>query len=316
MYDVLIAGGGPAGLSAALLLGRSRRSVLLCDGDAPRNGVAATAHSFLTRDGTPPAELRWIAREQLGVYEGVEYSGSPITSLSGEAGAFSASLACGRAVDARVVIIATGVEDVLPSINGIARLWGTSVVHCPYCDGWEVRDEPLALLQNDEDSARSAITHRQWSRDFALLTNGSATLTGVERAELAAKNVLIYETPILRLEPAGAGVRILLADGSSVWRRAIFIRPPQRPRSELAVSLGCVIDDEDPNRAAIAVDAFGRTSVPGVFAAGDVAIVMQHLAEVVGSGSTAGVMANVALAAMDRAAESAALGLPPIEEQT
>lgn len=314
MYDALVVGGGPAGLSAALLLGRSRRSVLVCDGGEPRNQPAAFAHSFLTRDGVPPAELRAIAVEQMAAYPRVELAQVTVVSLAGAEGEFFASLSDGREISARIVIFATGVRDALPSIPGLAELWGSGVIHCPYCDGWERQDEPLALLQNDEHSAWSSVFHRQWSRDFALFTNGPAVLTEAERAELSAKGVAIHEGTIERLERTENGVKVVFSHGGSLTRRAIFVRPAQEPRTELARSLGCAIVQDDPARPLIQIDHLGRTTVPGVLACGDVAIPMQHLAEVVGSGSTAGVIGNYMLVVMDRAAESAALGLPPLEE--
>ncbi len=140
MYDAIVVGGGPAGLSAALLLGRSRRSVLVCDGGEARNAASHASHSFLTRDGTPPLELRRIGREQLSTYPAVQLTTAVVVDARAEDGHFVAVLDDGQRVETRTLVLATGVRDELPAIDGLAALWGRGVFHCPYCDGWEVRD--------------------------------------------------------------------------------------------------------------------------------------------------------------------------------
>ena len=300
MYDVLIAGGGPAGLSAALLLGRSRRKVLVCDGGEPRNAASHASHSFLTRDGMPPLELRRIAREQLAPYPSVELCATDVVETVAADGQFEVMLGDGRHVVARKLVLATGVRDELPAIDGLAELWGTSVFHCPYCDGWEVRDRPLAVYPNSADPEillHMATLIRHWSRDLVLLTNGPASLNAEEREQLAAMGVVLREERITRLESDnGALARIVFADGTALRRGALFVRPEQRPRTELAVRLGCDLSDDSPFfPGLIRVDAAWQTTVPGVYAAGDVATPTQQVATAVSSGAIAGITANRAL---------------------
>jgi thioredoxin reductase len=303
-YDVLIAGGGPAGLSAALLLGRSRRATLVCDGGEPRNAAAPESHSFLTRDGTPPLELRRIAREQLAHYPSIEFAATEVVAAVAADGRFEATLGDGRQVAARKVVLATGVRDELPAIDGVAKLWGTDVFHCPYCHGWEVRDRPLAVLPNSPDPEilwHMVTLIRNWSRDVVLLTHGQALLAAEDRKRLATMEVALREEPIARLEhEEGRLTRIVFVDGSTLPRGAVFLRPVQRPRAELAVSLGCELSDDAPP-GLIRVDSTWLTTVPGVYAAGDVATPMQQVAMAVSSGAAAGAMANHALVRDDLA---------------
>jgi thioredoxin reductase len=298
MYDAIIVGGGPAGLSAALLLGRSRRSTLICDGGEPRNAASPAAHSFLTQDGTPPLELRRVGREQLATYASVEFADTEILDVVAADGRFEAILGDGRRVAARKVILATGVRDELPAIAGLADLWGSDVFHCPYCHGWEVRDRPLAVLPNGAppDILWHMVTLiRNWSRDAVLLTNGADGLGPEDRERLNALDVGLREEPIARLEGEDGNLkRIVFVDGSSLPRGGVFVRPGQRPRNELAVRLGCELSD-DAIPGLIRVDPVWQTTAPGVYAAGDVATPMQQIAMAVSSGAMAGAMANHAL---------------------
>lgn len=297
-YDVLIAGGGPAGLSAALLLGRSRRSTLICDGGQPRNAPSPAAHNLFTRDGAPPLELLRIGREQLAPYTSVSCANTEIVDVAAVDGRFIATLGDGRRIAARKVILATGVRDELPAIDGLAELWGTDVFHCPYCHGWEVRDRPLAVLPNGAptDILWHMVTLiRNWSRDVVLLTNGVGALGPEDRERLRAMNVGLREEPIARLEhEAGSLTRIVFADGSALARGGLFVRPVVHPRNDLALRLGCEVND-DAIPGLIRVDPIWQTTVPGVYAAGDVATPMQQVATAVSSGATAGAMANHAL---------------------
>lgn len=291
--DVLIAGGGPAGLSAALLLGRSRRSVLLCDGGEPRNGVSHASHSFLTRDGTPPLELRGIARDQLAPYSSVVLSDTTVANIVHEQDRFRATLDDGRDVSARKIVLATGVRDELPDVEGLAAIWGTSAFACPYCDGWEWRDQPWAILANGDEAAQVAPLFRQWSRDLMLFTNGPATLSDEQRDLVRALQIEMCEEPIARLESEhGRLSHIVFANGERLARSVLFLRTTLRPRTELAVQLGCELTEEPPVPALIQVDAMGKTSVPGVYAAGDVATRMQQVAMAVATGAAAGAMIN------------------------
>jgi thioredoxin reductase len=288
-YDVVIVGGGPAGLSAALALGRARRRVLLCDAGEPRNAPAEAAHNILSRDGTPPLQLLQIGREQLAPYYTVEYEAVAVEDAIRNATGFQLTLADGRQVAARKLILATGVQDELPTIPGFQELWGKSVAHCPYCHGWEVRDQPLAIYGNGDGGFELARLLSGWSRDLVLCTNGPATLTAAQRALLEANGIPIREEAVVALEVKNGGLEaVVFADNSRLARHALFIRPPQRQRSHLPQRLGCSFT---PN-GLIEVDAMGKTGIPGLYAAGDAAQRMQSVIVAAASGTMAAAMLN------------------------
>jgi thioredoxin reductase len=272
MFEVVIVGGGPAGLNAALLLGRARRRVLLCDTGAPRNAPVAHLHGFLSRDGLPPSELGRIGREQLGAYGSVELRQVQVDAASTVSGGegFAVTLADGTHETAQRLLLASGVVDQLPAINGLAGLWGRGVFNCPYCDGWEVRDQPLAVLGSDEQALRLALHLTRWSDDVVWCSNGPlpAPLQQAGGAQLAARDVRLHQDPIAALEGAdGQLKRVVFASGESVKRRAAFLHPSTRQRSALPGQLGCVLLED----GSVSVGDFGQTSVAGVFAAGDMA---------------------------------------------
>jgi thioredoxin reductase len=272
MFDVVIVGGGPAGLNAALLLGRARRRVLVYDTGAPRNASVAHLHGFLSRDGLPPSELGRIGREQLGAYGSVELRQVQVEAAgsAGDGDGFAVTLADGTREAARRLLLATGVVDQLPAIDGLAGLWGRSVFNCPYCDGWEVRDQPLAVLGADQRALQLALHLTGWSGDVVWCSNGPlpAPLQQAAGAQLAARGVRLRQEPIAGLEGAdGRLARIVLATGEVVERRAAFLHPPTRQRSALPGQLGCVLLED----GSVSVGDFGQTSVAGVFAAGDMA---------------------------------------------
>jgi thioredoxin reductase len=267
MFDVIIAGAGPAGLQAALVLARARRRVLLCDSGQPRNTFTGAVNGFISRDGLDPAELRRIATEELHRYPTVQLRDTEIIAARSEDGSFAVTLADGTLERARKVILATGVIDELPPIPGLDAVWGTAAFHCSYCDGYELHDQPLALLDSGATAGLQALVLRDWSRDLVLCTNGRSELTPEDRVRLSAAGVAVREQPITRLEPIGEGVRIVFGDEGSLERRAIFTRPPTRQRSDLAAELGCKTLED----GSIEVNDFGQTTVPGVYAAGDMA---------------------------------------------
>src|SRR6266536_1182932 len=251
MLDVVIVGGGPAGLSAALILGRARRNVLLCDSGQPRNAGVHAMHGFLSRDGTDPAALRQTGRDQLRAYPTVQMRATD-----------------GTTEQARRLLLATGVADQLPPIPGLAQLWGRGVFNCPYCDGWEVRDQPLAVLASDLRNFQLALQLTRWSPDVLLASNGPAGLDDDARRLLAAHSVQLREEPIARLDGGDGRLgRIVLATGEPVARAAAFLHAPTRQRSDLPRQLGCTLLEDD----SVMVDDLGQTSVPGVFAVGDMA---------------------------------------------
>lgn len=271
MYDAMIAGAGPAGLQAALTLGRARRRVLLADGGPGRNAPSDAVHNVLSRDGIAPAELRRISLEQLASYESVEVrAGVSVGAVEGKVDDFRISLAGGGSgeVGARRLILATGVEDVLPAVDGLAPRWGVSVVHCPYCHGWERRDQPLAVLGLGEWSVHEAVHLRRFSDDVVLCTHDVIDLKDEQRDLLSACGVAVRESAVVRLEGDGTALsRLVFADGSTLARSALFCHPPTRQASNLPGQLGCTLLDDE----SVEINDFCQTSVPGVFAVGDMA---------------------------------------------
>jgi thioredoxin reductase len=266
VYDVIIVGAGPAGLSAALILGRCRRRVLVCDAGRPRNASSRELHGFLTRDRTPPAELLAIAREQLKAYPGVELRRGEVVDAGREGSAFEVVLADGTRLAARKLVLATGVVDELPPIPGAEALYGRGVFHCPYCDGWEVRDLPLAAYGKGDSALPLTRTLLGFSRDLVLCTDGPAGLSAEERAFLARHHVGLREERVVRLEGDGDSLRrIVFERGDPLPRRALFFHTGQYQRSALASKLGC----EFNRRGSVETNPLQMTCVGGVYAAGD-----------------------------------------------
>ena len=251
IHDVLIIGGGPAGLSAALALGRARRRVLVIDGAPRRNAAATHVYNFLTRDGTPPAELRAIARAQLAAYPTVEVRDVAVTAIAGALGGFRATLADGGAVDARRVLLATGMIDQPLPLPGFRELWGHAIVQCPYCHGYEARDRRWGYLVLPATAAHLvpfALQTRAWTADVAVFTGGAVDVPAAAAAALAGAGIALYTAPITRLVARGdalAGVE--LADGTTIARDILFAHPPQR-QVELVRALGVALDDDGARR--------------------------------------------------------------------
>src|SRR5829696_3012379 len=307
-YDVVVVGGGSAGLSAALVLGRSRRRTLVLDSGEPRNAPSSGVHGFLSRDGIAPEELLRIGREQLEPYPSVEVRPARVTGASGENGDFEVILDDGTLVRARKLVLATGVVDELPEKAGFEELWGRGVYHCPYCHGWEVRDRPLAVLNSGEGAAERAAFIRNWSRDLVLLTDGPANLNEEGRRTLRALDIPVSEERISYLEgdPGGAAGglrRIHFEDGSSLEREGLFYVPPQRQGSELAEMLGCEIVAMGQAPAGVKADPTTReTTVAGVYVAGDAGNAVQSALLAAASGANAAFFVNHSLVADEVAA--------------
>jgi thioredoxin reductase len=292
MYDVVIVGGSAAGLSAALVLGRSRRSVLVCDTHQPRNGVSSTSHSVYTRDGTPTAELVAIGRAQLLPYAVAFRSVGATLVQAADQRAFLTTLADGKQVRSRRVLLATGVRDILPALAGIEPFWGTSVVHCPYCHGWEVRDQPIALLSAHASAVNFSQLLQQWSRDLVLCTNGFGKLTAAERDQMLSLDIQIYEQPIRRLEGRQAQLdSIQFVDGTRIERKTLFIHTDHEPQSRLAHDLGCKTGEG----GIVIVDEHGQTSVAGIYAAGDIMRQNQQIIFAAADGARAAMAINQSL---------------------
>ena len=297
IYDCVIVGGGSAGLSAALTLGRARRRVLICDKGNPRNAPAAEAHTFFTRDGTPPLELLKIGREQLKPYKTVELQSIGVREIKKSDAQFQVFFDDGTSKDARKILLAFGVKDQFPPIKNFADFWGKTVFHCPFCHGFEVRDKPLAIAGSGESVVEMAGLLRSWSRDLAVCTNGAGTISAADRKLLKKHQVVIREEKIVRFEGAGGNLEnIVFETGAKLARSGMLIRVRQHLRSDLAERLGCELTDSGH----IKVSVLGETSVAGVYAAGDATSPMQSIATAVAQGSlAAGAGINRILASED-----------------
>lgn len=290
--DVLIVGGGPAGLSAALALGRARRRVLLCDSGPRRNAWATHIHNFVTRDGTPPDEFRRLGREQLAPYRSVEVVDAPVASVAGARGAFRVALP-GRTVEARRVLLGTGMVDLPMDIEGFREAWGTSIFQCPYCHGWERQDLRWGYLARAEDLAHVhmfAVQARAWTSSVTVFTHGALGLPDDSLALLRSAGVRVVPQVVSRLVlQLGALQAVALADGERVPCDVLFAHPPQR-HVELVGLLGVALDEQGYVR----VDPMKKeTSVPGIFAAGDLTTRMQGAIHAASAGGQAGGAINV-----------------------
>ena len=288
-YDVVIAGGGPAGLAAALTLGRSRKRVLLCDAGPRRNAAAVHMHNFVTRDGISPAEFRRIGRQQLEPYANVETREARIEDVRGTRGSFDVRLSTGS-IKARRILLCTGMVDELPEIEGLGSLWGKSIFICPYCHAWEVQNRRFAYLATSQEKLDFALLLRGWTSDVIVLTHGRLTVPEDARARLKAGGVRVDDRPIARLVPSSDGLemdRIEFTDGSSLERDVLFLHPPQH-QIEIVTALGLALDAA----GYVQLDPVTReTSVPGIYAAGDLLAPMQGALIAAASGTlTAGVL--------------------------
>jgi thioredoxin reductase len=292
VYDVVIVGGGPAGLSAALVLGRCRRMVLLCDDGRYRNEAARALHGFLTRDGVHPAELRRIGREQLEKYE-VEYRAVRVTGARClTRGGFELALEDGARLCCRKLLLATGVEDRIPEVEGMREFYGFGVFHCPYCDGWEMRDEPLAVYGRGKDAAGLALSLKTWSADVVLCTDGPSELKTEQAAGLARQKIGLRGGRIARLEGSdGRLEEIVFRDGERLARRAVFLSTGQDQRSDLAARLGCRFT----RKGAVQTGKLEGTNVPGLFVAGDASRDVQLAVVAAAEGAKAAIAINKAL---------------------
>jgi thioredoxin reductase len=290
-YDVVIVGGGPAGLAAALTLGRARKRVLLCDSGPPRNAAAVHVQNFVTRDGIPPAEFRGIAREQLRPYINVDVRDERARHIAGEVGAFAVRLDT-DSVRARRVLLCTGMIDELPDTEGLRELWGKSIFQCPYCHGWEVQDQRFAYLASSSERSSFALFLRGWTSDVVLLTNGEFAIAGEIRQKLEAGQVRVEERSIQRLVARGERLaHIEFTDGARVDRDVLFVHPPQR-QVDLVRALGIALDD----KGFVRVDeTTAETAVRGIYAAGDLTTPAQGALLAAAAGTRAAAMLNHAL---------------------
>lgn len=311
--DAVVIGGGAAGLNGALMLTRSRRSVVVVDGGTPRNAPAEGVHGLLGLDGTPPAELYRRGREEVRGYGGSVVTGTVAAATAVDPSPdgdlrFAVALTDGRELTARRLLVATGARDVLPDVPGLADHWGRGVVHCPYCHGWEVRDEPIGVLAVGPASVHQALLFRQLTDDLVYLTRGTE-LDDAGRARLEALDVRIVEEPVTEVVTGtdGAIAGVLLADGGLVERRVLAVGTSLQPRLDGLEALGLPVEDLPGGMGRKVVSGMaGTTEVPGVWVAGNLTEPMAQVGASAAAGAMAGAHLNAHLVAADADAAVAA----------
>ena len=301
-YDVVVVGGGAAGLAGAVALARSRRSVLVVDAGDPRNAPASHVHNFLSRDGTPPAEIYAVGRQEVARYGGRVETGR-VTALSRSGERFAVQIG-GRAVTARRLLVATGVRDELPPVPGLAERWGVDVLHCPYCHGWEVRGQRIGILATGPGAMHQALLFRQLSQHVTVLAHTGPELSGEQREQLGALGIPVIEGAVTQVEASdGALTGVRLADGTRVSLDALIVAPRMTARAELLAPLGLAPSEVTMGGQVIGTqieaDPSGATSVPGVWVAGNLAAINAQVISAAAAGLTAGAVINADLAAED-----------------
>jgi len=319
-YDAVVIGGGAAGLNGALMLARSRRSVLVLDAGEPRNAPAQAVHGLLARDGMPPAELLERGRDEVRRYGGqvepAEVPAARAVEDRTDGPGFEVDLTDGRTIGARRLLLATGLTDELPDVAGLRDRWGRDVVHCPYCHGWEVRDRAIGVLATSPMAIHHALLFHQLSADVTLFTHTAPPPSAEDAERLAALGIPLVDGPVAGLEITDdriTGVR--LADGTVVAREVVAVAPRMVARAAFLTTLG-LATEENPMGVYVPTDPAGRTAVPGVWAAGNITDLSAQVGAAASAGALAGAQINADLAMEDarRAvasrAEASEAGLP------
>jgi thioredoxin reductase len=303
--DVVVIGGGAAGLNGALMLARSRRSVVVVDDGTPRNAPAAGVHGLLGREGTPPRELLRAGREEVRSYGGVVVTGTvrsaePLDAASDERSGgprFAVHLTDGRELLARRLLVATGVRDLLPDVPGLGENWGRGVVHCPYCHGWEVRDQPIGIIATGEHSVHQALLFRQLTEDLIYFARGT-TLSEDARARLGARGVAIVEHEVAAVESGAGGITgVRLSDGRFVPRAALAVASTMEPRLDGLDGLGLPTEELPTGGRRVITGMAGTTTVTGVWVAGNTTDPGAQVGAAAAGGALAGAHINADLVA-------------------
>ncbi|WP_343674592.1 NAD(P)/FAD-dependent oxidoreductase [Chitinophaga sp.] len=288
-FEVIIIGGSYAGLQAGMTLGRALRKVLIIDSGNPCNAQTPHSHNFLTRDGETPAAITKVALEQLKAYNTVQLlHGKAVKGEKYDKG-FSVTTEAGETFTAKKLIITTGIKDLMPEIPGVAACWGISVIHCPYCHGYEVAKQPTGILGNGEGGFETVKLIQHWTKDLTLFTNGPCSLTDEMVAQVKKKNINIIETPVKAIiHDKGYLSAVELADGTKVPLKAVYARLPFIQHSDIPAQLGCELTESGH----IKVADFGKTSVEGVYAAGDNCSMLRGVPNAVAAGLAAAAFLN------------------------
>lgn len=288
-FDVIIIGGSYAGLAAAMALGRALRKVLIIDAGDPCNKQTPQSHNFLTNDGKAPAVIASVARQQVSNYTSVKFMNGIATTAHKVADGFEVYVTTGEKFTAAKIILATGIEDIMPAIPGFAACWGISVLHCPYCHGYEVRHQPTGILANGDTAFELASLINNWTKDLTVFTNGEAMLTAQQKEKLQMHQIKIVENRIHHIGNSNGYIdSIVFNNGTGAAVKALYARLPFVQHSNIAENLGCALTPE----GYISIDAAYKTTVPGVYACGDNASRMRTVANAVAMGTTAGIMVN------------------------
>ncbi|MBN9286210.1 MULTISPECIES: NAD(P)/FAD-dependent oxidoreductase [unclassified Flavobacterium] len=285
VFDVIIIGGSYSGLAAAMALGRALKNVLVIDSGLPCNRQTPHSHNFLTQDGRTPKEIAAIAKQQVAVYDTVSFVAGKAVSGEKKANGFSIQTESGEIWQASQLIFATGIRDVLPAIKGIAESWGISVLHCPYCHGYEVRNRKTGIIGNGEVAFEQAKLIANWTKELTVFTNGAATFTGIQRDKLAQHGISIEEKELVALEHTNGQVRnVVFADHSKKAVDVLYIRSPFEQHCGIPEMLGCELTEE----GYLKTDASQETTVSGIYACGDNASRMRTVANAVATGTAVG----------------------------
>lgn len=288
-FDVIIVGGSYSGLAAGMALGRALRKVLIIDSGKPCNRQTPHSHNFLTHDGKAPAEIAALARQQVEKYDTVKLISDLATHGVKTEKGFEIRTASAKTFSARKLIFATGVRDIMPTLDGFAKCWGISVLHCPYCHGYEVRNKKTAILGNGEYAFEFGTLISNWTDNLTLLTNGPSTLTADQRARLDKHNIKVIDTAIEKLEHrSGQLEQVRFKDGTAFSVEAVYARCAFEQHCTIPQALGCELSED----GYIKIDAFHKTTVEGIFACGDNTTRMRTVANAVGMGTTTGAIVN------------------------
>ncbi|OMF17742.1 pyridine nucleotide-disulfide oxidoreductase [Paenibacillus amylolyticus] len=289
LLDVLIIGGGPAGLNAALVLGRARKNVVVIDDETPRNWVTRETHGFVTRDGASPREFRKAAKEQIAAYPSVRFASDTATAVTGSDGDFVVKTTQGASYRTKKILFAVGKKDLPLDINGLTEVYGKSAFVCPYCDGWELRDQSLVIIVSGDKALHMAKVISGWTDRYTICTNGSDSLTDEQREELKQHHVTVFDAPIQSINSEEGMVKqVVLNDGTAIPCTGVFFQPKLFTGSELPKAIGCEITES----GTVIVDASGKTSVAGVFSAGDAASEMYQAITAASLGALSAVSIN------------------------
>jgi thioredoxin reductase len=288
-FDVIIIGGSYSGLAAGMSLGRALRSVLIIDSGEPCNRQTPHSHNFLTQDGSTPGDISAIARKQVEAYKTIQFVSDEVIQGSKSEHGYTVRTAGGRSFHAKKLIFATGIKDIMPDISGFSECWGISVLHCPYCHGYEVRKKATGILGNGDGGFEFATLLSNWTDNLTVFTNGKSTLTEDQSVLLSRHNIAIVETEISALEQVRGRIQhIAFKDGTTSYIEALYARVAFEQHCLIPKMLGCEMTDD----GFIKIDSLQKTSVAGVFASGDNTSRMRTVANAVAMGTTAGMATN------------------------